>query len=163
MTTEELATTGLPLVEEGMQGTEIAQPSEENSAVDGSTNHEEGEIGSEGENIEDVDADLKDLFVVKRSKPLPPSFVFGESKVTANLIREYEAAGFFPVGSGRAPLDEEILTLEADEIVVFRDLFTRGLRFPCDPLLSAILDKFSVKIHHLSPSSFLELSKFFGS
>jgi hypothetical protein len=108
-----------------------------------------------------VDADLKDLVAVKRSKPLPPSFVFGESKVTANLIKEYEVAGFFPVGTGRAPLDEEIPTPEDDEIVVFRDFFTCGLRFPCDRLLPTILDKFLVKIHQLSSSSFLELSKFF--
>jgi hypothetical protein len=65
------------------------------------------------------------------------------------------------VGSGRAPLDEEVPTPKADEIVVFRDFFTCGLRFPCDPLLPAILEKFSVKIHQISPSSFLELSKFF--
>jgi hypothetical protein len=161
MTSEELAAVDLPPVEEEMQGTEIAQPSEENPAADGSENREEGEIRSEGENIEDVDADLKDLVAAKRSKPLPPSFVFGESKVTANLIREFEAAGFFFVGSGRAPLDEEVPTPEADKIVVFRDFFTCGLRFPCDPLLPAILDKFSVKIHQLSPSLFLELSKFF--
>jgi hypothetical protein len=49
---------------------------------------------------------------------------------------------------------------EADEIVVFRDFFVCGLRFPCDTLLPAILDKFSVKIHHLTPNYFLELSKF---
>jgi hypothetical protein len=77
----------------------------------------------------------------------PPYFVFGESKVTANLIREYEAAGFFPTGSGRAPLDEQVPTPEADEIVVFRDFFTCGLRFPCDPPLPAILEKFSVSSH----------------
>jgi hypothetical protein len=70
---------------------------------------------------------------------------------------EYEAVGFFPAGSGRAPLDEEIPTPEADEIVVFRDFFTCGLRFPCDPLLHVILDNFSVKIHsshELIPGSF---------
>jgi hypothetical protein len=159
MTSEELAAAGLPPVEEDMQGTEIGQLSEKNPVADRS-NREEGEIGSEGENIEDVDADLKDLVSAKRSKALPASFVFGESKVTADLIREYEAAGFFPAGSGRAPLDEEIPTPEADEIVVFRDFFTCGLRFPCDPLLPAILDKFSMKIHQLSPNSFLEVSKF---
>jgi hypothetical protein len=43
---------------------------------------------------------------------------------------------------------------------VFRDFFTCGLRFPCDPILPAILDAFSVKIHQLSPNSFLEISKF---
>jgi hypothetical protein len=108
-----------------------------------------------------VDADPRELIAAKRSKLLPPSFVFGESKVTTNMIREYEAAGFFPAGDGRTPLDEQIPTPEADEVVVFHDSFTCGLRFPCDPLVPAILDKFSVKIHQLSPSSFLELSKFF--
>jgi hypothetical protein len=160
MTAEELAAVEIPPVQEDMQGTEIGQLSEENPAADGSEIRVEGEFGSEGENIEDVDADLKDLVSAKRSKALPASFVFGESKVTADLIREYEAAEFFPAGSGRAPLDEEIPTPKADEIVVFRDCFTCGLRFPCDPLLPAILDKFSVKIHQLSPNSFLEVSKF---
>jgi hypothetical protein len=159
MTSEELVAAGLPPVEEGLRGIEIGQISEENPAADGSEIRE-GELGSEEENIEDVDADLRDLVSAKRSKALPASFVFGESKVTADLIREYKAAEFFPASSGHAPLDEEIPTPEADKIVVFRDFFTCGLRFPCDPLLPAILDKFSVKIHQLSPNSFLEVFKF---
>jgi hypothetical protein len=76
------------------------------------------------------------------------------------MIREYEAAGFFPSGTGRAPLDEQIPVPEDGEVVVFRDFFTCGLRFPCDPILPAILDAFSVKIHQLSLTSFLEVSKF---
>jgi hypothetical protein len=71
--------------------------------------------------------------------------MFGESKVTADLIREYEAAGFFPVDDGRAPLDEQIPTPEANEVVVFCDFLTCELRFPCDPILPAILDRFFVK------------------
>jgi hypothetical protein len=55
---------------------------------------------SEEEDVGNVDADVKDLIAVKQSGPLPPSFVFGESKVTTNLIREYEAAGFFSAGTG---------------------------------------------------------------
>jgi hypothetical protein len=77
------------------------------------------------------------------------------------MIQEYEAAGFFPTGDGRAPLDEQVPTPAPGEVVVFRDFFTCGLRFPCDPMLISSLDKFSVKIHQLSPNSFLELSKFF--
>jgi hypothetical protein len=76
------------------------------------------------------------------------------------MIREYEAAGFFPSGTGRAPLDEQTPTPEDGEVVVFRDFFTCGLRFPCDLVLPAILDAFSMKIHQLSPTSFLEMSKF---
>jgi hypothetical protein len=115
---------------------------------------EDGEIRSEGAGIGDVDADVKDLIAAKQSGSLPPSFVFGQSKVTANLIREYKAAGFFLAGNGRAPLDEQVPTPEEDEVIVFRDFFTCGLRFPCDPILPTILDAFSVKIHQLSPNSF---------
>jgi hypothetical protein len=157
MMTEELIAAGLPAEPEV-----TSQPAEDKSSppAGGFGNREDGEIGSEEEDMEDIDADLKDLVSTKRSKALPAAFVFGESKVTTNLIREYEAAGFFPTGSGRAPLDEEVPSPETDEIVVFRDFFTCGLRFPCDPLLPAILEKFSVRIHQLSPNSFLEFSKF---
>jgi hypothetical protein len=74
-----------------------------------------------------------------------------------NISQELE---FFPSGTGRAPLDEQIPVPEDGEVVVFQDFFICGLRFPCDPILPAILDAFSVKIHQLSPTSFLEVSKF---
>jgi hypothetical protein len=106
MTSEELAMASIPPAEEEVLETENAQIPEENPAAGGSEHGVEGEIGSEGENIEDLDADPKELIAMKHSKSLPPSFVFGESKVTTDLIREYEAAGFFPAGDGRAPLDE---------------------------------------------------------
>jgi hypothetical protein len=97
MTTEELAAAGLP-VEPEVQDHEIAEPPEEptSPAASGSGILEDGEIRSEEEDVGKVDADVKDLIAVKQSGPLPLSFVFGQSKVTANLIREYEAARFFP-------------------------------------------------------------------
>jgi hypothetical protein len=109
MTSEELAATGIPPAGEDIQGIENTQLQEGNpvpAAAPESENREEGEIRFEGEDIGDVDADLRELIEAKRSKSLPLSFVFGESKVTTNLIREYEVAGFFPAGDGRAPLDE---------------------------------------------------------
>jgi hypothetical protein len=108
-----------------------------------------------------VDANPKDLVDERNANSYPPAFVFGESKVTADLIKEYEAADFFPVGDACAPSDEQVPTPEANEVVVFRDFFTCGLRFPYDPILPSILERFSMKIHQLSPNSFLELSKFF--
>jgi hypothetical protein len=63
------------------------------------------------------------------------------------MVKDYEAAEFFPTGTGHAPLDEQTSTPEDDEVVVFRDFFTCRLRFPCDPVLPAILDAFYVKIH----------------
>jgi hypothetical protein len=164
MTTEELATAGLsPNRDEARESEDIhvRESDLDNASARDSETHEEGEIISEGKDLGNVEDDLKDLVTAKQSKFMPASFVFGESKVTTNLIREYEAAGYFSVGDGRAPLDEQVPTPALDEVVVFRNFFICGLRFPCDPMLVAMLDKFSVKIHQLSPNSFLELSKFF--
>jgi hypothetical protein len=159
MTTEELVAAGLP-TEPVVEGPENAPPAEDGGspAASGSRSHEDGEVRTDDEDVGDVDAGLGDLVKARAWGPLPPSLVFGESKVTTNMIREYEAAGFFPSSTGRAPLDEQVPTPEDGEVVVFRDFFTCGLRFPCDLILPAILDAFSVKIHQLSPTSFLEVS-----
>jgi hypothetical protein len=169
MTSKELAAASVSSTIGEVQESENIQPREDNLVLDvvpDSDNREEGEIRSEStsgveEDLADADVDPRDLIAAKSSKSYPPFFVFDESKVTTNLIKEYEAAECFPAGDGRAPLDEQIPTPEADEVIVFRDFFTCRLRFPCDPILPVILDKISVKIHQLSPSSFLEMSKFF--
>jgi hypothetical protein len=160
MTTEELVAAGLSL-DPVAESAEHATPAEDSGSPSGSRSREDGEVQSDGgEDIGDVDAGVDDLIRLRTSGPLPPSLAFGESKVTSNAIREYERAGFFSPGAGRAPLDELIPTPKEGEIVVFRDFFICGLRFPCDPVLPAILDAFSVKIHQLTPTSFLEVSKF---
>jgi hypothetical protein len=161
MTTEELVAAGL-LAEPVAQNPENAQPPEEEGspAASESRSPEDSEVRTDDEDVGDVDADVRDLVRTRPAGPLPPSLVFRESKVTTNMIREYEAAGFFPSGTGRAPLEEQAPTPEDGEVVVFRDFFTCGLRFPCDPILPAILDVFPVKVHQLSSTSFLEMSKF---
>jgi hypothetical protein len=160
MTNEELVAAGLPL-DPVAESAEHAAPAEDSGSPSGSCSREDGEVRSDGgEDIRDVDAGVDDLIRARSSGPLPPSLAFGESKVTSNTIREYEKVGFFSPGAGRAPLDELIPTPKDGEIVVFRDFFICGLRFPCDPVLPAILDAFSVKIHQLSPTSFLEVLKF---
>jgi hypothetical protein len=128
MMTEELVAAGLPAEPEVREPWTAQLAEDETSpAASGFGNREDGEIRSEEEDIEDIDADLKDLVTAKRSKALLAAFVFSESKVTANSIREYEVAGFIPAGSGRASLDEEVPTPETDEIFVFWDFFTCGL------------------------------------
>jgi hypothetical protein len=161
MTTKELVAAGLP-AEPIVKGPENAPPPEDGGspATSGSRSHEDGEVKTDDEDVGDVDAGVGDFVRARAGGPLPPSLVFGESKVTTNIIRDYEAAGFFPSGTGRAPLDEQIPAPEDGEVVVFWDFFICGLRFSCDLILPAILDAFSVKIHQLSPTSFLEVSKF---
>jgi hypothetical protein len=164
MTSEELAAAGLSPnrdVSHESEDIHVRESDLDNASARDSESREEAEVGSEGEDLENVEVDFRDLVSAKRSKSLPASFIFGESKVTTNMNQAYEAAGYFPAGVGRAPLDEQIPTPAPGEVVVFRDFFTCGLRFPCDPMLVAILEKFTVKIHQLSPNPFLELSKFF--
>jgi hypothetical protein len=106
MTTKELIAAGLP-VDSVVEGAEHAAPTKDAGSPSGSRSREDGEVQSDdGEDIRDVDAGVSDLVKVKTAGPLPPSLVFRESKVSTNMIREYERAGFFPPGAGRAPLDE---------------------------------------------------------
>jgi hypothetical protein len=99
MTSEELAAVGRsPIRDEAHESEDIhvRESDLDNANARDLVTREEGEVGSEGEDLENVEADLRDLVTAKRSKSLPATFVFGESKVTANLIRGYEAAGYFP-------------------------------------------------------------------
>jgi hypothetical protein len=113
MTSEELATAGL-------------SPNKEKIYDSGS--REDGEVRPEDrydgeEDIADVNADPNELVTAKSAKSYLPAFVFGESKVTSDFVKEYEATGFFPISDARAPSDEQVPALEADEVVVFRDFF----------------------------------------
>jgi hypothetical protein len=162
MTSEELAAASIPLIE----GSAPSSTNDEAAkTIRDSGSCEDGDIRSENrsggdEDLSNVDIDLSELVAVK-VKFYPPAFVFGESKVMAGTIKEYEEARFFPAGDGRTPSGEEVPAPKADEVVVFGDFFTCGLRFPCDPNLPSILERFSVKMHQSTPNSFLELSKFF--
>jgi hypothetical protein len=101
MTAEELAAAGLP-AESVVEGLENAPPPEEEGspAASGSRSHGDGEVRTDDEDVGDVDAGVGDLVRTRAMGPLPPSLVFEESKVTTNMIRKYEAAGFFPSGTG---------------------------------------------------------------
>jgi hypothetical protein len=168
MTSKELTVAGVSPTREEIHDFENIWSRMEDPApgtIHDSESREDGEIRSENkfggeEDISNIDVDLNELVVVKAASP-PPAFVFGESKVTADLIKEYENAGFFPVGDGHPSSGEQVPAPEANEVIVFQDFFTCGLRFPCDLILPSILERFSVKIHQLTPNSFLELLKFF--
>jgi hypothetical protein len=169
MTSEELAVAGVPPT-----GIEIRESENIQSRVDVPVfdvvpdfgSQEEGEIGSGSksggeEHLSNVEADPRELIAMKSVKSYPPTFVFGESKVTTVVIQKYEENRFFPVGTARPPSGEQVPAPRSDEVVIFRDFFTCRLRFTCDPALPSFLDKFSVKMHQLTPNFYLEISKFF--
>jgi hypothetical protein len=44
------------------------------------------------------------------------------------------------------------------EAIVLRDFFVAGLRFPLEPFVSTILDRFGVQLHQLTPNAISCLS-----
>jgi hypothetical protein len=150
MTSDELAVVGVPPTGENIHDSENVQSrTDEPTAETIRDSGEDGEIRSENrsgseEDLSNVDADVSE-HVFMKAKSYPPAFVFGESKVMADLIKEYEETRFFPTRDGRPPSGEQVPTPEANEVVIFRDF----------------LENISLKMHQLTLNSFLELSKFF--
>jgi hypothetical protein len=53
---------------------------------------------------------------------------------------------------------EVVLDPHDDEVVVYKEFFLVGLRFPSHPLVVGVLKRFNLKFHRLNPSSFVKLS-----
>jgi hypothetical protein len=130
MTSEELAAAGvLP--------TEGNAPSSRNDpiakTIRDSNSREDGEIGSENrsggdEDLSNIEVDLSEL-VAAKVKSYPPAFVFGNSKVTTETIKEHEKAGFFPTGDGHAPSNEEVPALKPTKLLFSGTFSPVGIDF----------------------------------
>jgi predicted hydrocarbon binding protein len=73
------------------------------------------------------------------------SYDFGQSTVTKAHIASLESfACYFPKGYGQSPDAESVLDPRENEVVVFKDFFTAGLRMPPHSVLLDILCKFQV-------------------
>lgn len=102
------------------------------------------------DNLSDVDANVLDLMSSGKCKTL----VFGPSLVSQKLIMFYMEKGFSREGECKPLKEEETPEMLEDEVVVFRDFFIAGLRFPLDPLLPKLLLMLNAKLHHLTPNAF---------
>ena len=89
------------------------------------------------------------------------TLLFEQSVVSQTTIDFYVSKGYFEAGVCRPPGEEVFPVPEAGEVVVFKDFFTTGLRFPMDPVMPKLLEPFNAKLHHLTPNAFVQLSKFF--
>ncbi|PUZ65799.1 hypothetical protein GQ55_3G253900 [Panicum hallii var. hallii] len=66
--------------------------------------------------------------------------------------------GFIEAGRGCAPDKETVPSPRAKEVIVYRDLFSAGLRFPLDAVVVRIHRNFDMYLHHLTPNAVLQLS-----
>ena len=76
--------------------------------------------------------------------------------MTRGMIEDLERRGVLGVGMARPPPESEIEAKpNHDEVVVFRDFFIAGLRFPLDPVVVEIFKLFDVYTHQMTPTSFV--------
>jgi hypothetical protein len=114
------------------------------------------------EDLESVEASVSDLVSAKEFKAMAgKTWDFGPSSVNEKAIAEMLNEGFFRAGRAMPPVIGEIVPQPPEGyVVVFKDYFTCGLRFPAAGFLRQVLEAFQLQIHHLTPNGFLTLSKF---
>jgi hypothetical protein len=95
------------------------------------------------------------------SHKLTQSYEFGTSSVTVGRIRQMESLGYFAEGSAREPGEEIVLEPNSDEVVVFEEFFSVGLRMPPHRVLTEILLKFRVQLHQLTLNAIIQMLKYF--
>jgi hypothetical protein len=72
--------------------------------------------------------------------------------VTVSCVRKMVDRGYFADGMAHVLGEETISEPNDNEVVVFEEFFTAGLRMPPHPVLSDILLKFQVQLHQLTPN-----------
>ena len=95
------------------------------------------------------------------SEKPPPTRTLGYSHVTLEILEGMILHGLVDRSQVRVlPIDQASARPEPDEVVVFRDFFTAGLRFPLDPVIVDIFRLFTIYLHQMTPTSFVKLNLF---
>ena len=91
----------------------------------------------------------------------PPTTFFGLMKMSLAMLEDKEKRGVLSPGLGRVPPKTEVFAKpHDDEVVVFKDFFPAGLRFPLDPAVIDIFARYGIFLHHMTSNSFSRLSLF---
>jgi hypothetical protein len=126
---------------------------------------DEGASAAEAEyaDIEEdiVDEEKEDYNTLMPAKP--SHLDFGKSIVSEANMPMMIKLGYF--GEAEKKLirfggEETTTTLENDEVVVFRNFFRAGLRFPLNKMIGEVLENYKIYLHHLTPNAIVRLSVF---
>jgi len=78
-----------------------------------------------------------------------------------DMLRDLEDHCVVAPGFARVPPKTEVYAAPKDDkVVVFKDFFAAGLRFPLDPTVVEIFRRYGVYLHQMTPNSFIWLSLF---
>ena len=92
-------------------------------------------ITAKDNNLSGVSAGVSDLMAPEKRKTL----IFGSLLVSKNTIDFYVSKVYFKEGVCRPSNGELTPTPREGEVVVFKDFFLAGLRFPMDPVVPSCL------------------------
>lgn len=87
----------------------------------------------------------------------PSTYFLGLSKMTEGSLDAMVEDGLMSNDTWllcRSPDGEKVPKPEPYEAIVFRDFFVAGFRFPCEEFVSAVLLRYNLQIHHLTPNAF---------
>lgn len=88
------------------------------------------------------------------------TFDFGPSRVTEEDLDTWAKCSWFARVDARVSKGETVPKPEPDEVIVFREFFLAGLRFPVASFVLRVLKRFWIRFHQLNPSCFTKLSAF---
>ena len=75
-------------------------------------------------------ASIECAMAPKKAKALPSTFL-GSTKMSPAMLEDMEKRGLISLGFGRVPLKTDVYAKpHSDEVVIFKDFFSAGLRFP---------------------------------
>ena len=81
--------------------------------------------------------------------------------MTLAMLGDMEKSGVLSPGLGRVPPKTDVYAKpHEDEVVVFKDFFLAGLRFPLDIAVIDIFTRYDVFLHQMNPNSFARISLF---
>jgi hypothetical protein len=129
------------------------------SLHDGDSDHE-SQSGDSGD-IKTASDNSRRLKVAAAAALARISYDFGPSKITKTLIWLMESyAHYFPKGYGWPPGMESVPESKANEAIVIEDFFfAAGLRMLPHLVLTNILPKFRLQLHHLMSNAIVTISK----
>jgi hypothetical protein len=120
-------------------------------------------IEAEQADIEEDDANEEEIDYNTVMPSKPSHLDFGESTVSEDDMPMMMKLGYF--GEDERKLihfggEETTPKPENDEVVVFKDFFKAGLRFPLHEMIGKVLENFKIYLHQLTPNTIVRLSVF---
>jgi hypothetical protein len=125
----------------------------------------EQDVGSDDENVSDDSGNVSNsgghMKLAAEAVLAGVRYEFGWSKVNwAHIMTLENSFHFFLKGFARPLGIESVPDPKENEVVVFEDFFTDGLRMPPHPVLLDILHKFQEQLYQLTPNAIIQTSKF---